>query len=65
VNDVISRLEVVEPLRRSVARGLEHVTLRVVLRAPATVDLTLPEERLVALQGVRRVDVRHLGLDDD
>jgi putative Mg2+ transporter-C (MgtC) family protein len=65
VNDVIAGLQVMEPLRRSVVRGLEHVTVRVVLRAPATVDLTLPEERLVALQGVRRVDVRHLGLDDD
>jgi len=65
VNDVISKMDVMEPLRRSVSRGLEHTTLRVVLRAPATVDLTLPEERLVALPGVRRVDVRHLGLDDD
>ena len=65
VNEVVSRMDQVEPLRRSVARGVEHVTLRVVLRAPSPVDLTLPEERLVALPGVRRVDVRHLGLDDD
>ena len=65
VNEVVSRLEEVEPLRRSLVRGVEHLTLRVVLRAPSPMDLTVPEERLVALKGVRRVDVRHLGFDDD
>ncbi len=65
VNDVVSSFTVLEPLRRSLHRGLEHVTLRVVLRAPSGVDLALPEERLATLDGVRRVDVRHLGLDDD
>jgi uncharacterized membrane protein YhiD involved in acid resistance len=64
VSSVLNDISVLEPLRRSVSRGLEHVTLRVVMRAPRTVDLALPEERLVALRGVRRVDVRHLGLDD-
>jgi uncharacterized membrane protein YhiD involved in acid resistance len=64
VNSTLAEFVVLEPLRRSVQRN-EHVNLRVVMRAPAGVDLTLPEERLVALEGVRRVDVRHLGLDDD
>jgi uncharacterized membrane protein YhiD involved in acid resistance len=64
VNETVAAFGTLEPLRRSVQRN-EHVTLRVVLRAPAGVDLTAPEERLVALTGVRRVDMRHLGLDDD
>lgn len=65
VNQVVSAFVVLEPVRRSLHRSAEHVTLRVVLRAPAGVDLAMPEERLVALSGVRQVDVRHLGLDDD
>ena len=65
VNSVLGEITLLEPLRRSVSRGLEHATLRVVMRAPRTVDLALPEERLVALPGVRRVDVRHLGIEDD
>lgn len=52
-------------LRRSVQRSLERVIVRVVMRAPETVDLTSLEERLVAIEGVRRVDVRHLGLEDE
>jgi uncharacterized membrane protein YhiD involved in acid resistance len=65
VNDTIGAFPGFEPIRTSVQRGLEHLTVRHVLRTPATVDLTVPEERLVALAGVRRVDVRHLGLEDD
>ncbi len=53
------------PLRRSTQRGPEHVTLRAVMRAEKPVDMTPLEERLVALEGVRRVDVRHLGLEED
>jgi uncharacterized membrane protein YhiD involved in acid resistance len=52
-------------LRRSIARGVESVTLRTVLRAAQPVDITPLEEGLVALDGVRRVDVRHLGVEDD
>jgi hypothetical protein len=28
-------------------------------------DLSALEERLISIEGVRRVDVRHLGVDDD
>jgi uncharacterized membrane protein YhiD involved in acid resistance len=52
-------------VRRSVQRSLERVIVRVVLRAPNAVDLSSLEEKLVAIEGVRRVDVRHLGADDD
>ena len=52
-------------LRRSVQRSLERVIVRVVLRAEASVDLSALEEKLIALEGVRRVDVRHLGLEDE
>ncbi|HUR82714.1 MAG TPA: MgtC/SapB family protein [Thermoanaerobaculia bacterium] len=52
-------------LRRSVQRSLERVIVRVVLRASESVDLSPLEERLVALEGVHRVDVRHLGVEDE
>ena len=52
-------------LRRSVQRSLERVIVRVVMRASETVDLSALEEKLVAIEGVRRVDVRHLGLEDE
>jgi uncharacterized membrane protein YhiD involved in acid resistance len=52
-------------LRRSVQRSLERVIVRVVMRATESVDLSKLEERLVAIEGVRRVDVRHLGVEDD
>ncbi len=53
------------PLRRSIVRGPEHVTLRVVLRAGEKMDVSALEETLVALDGVRRVDVRHLGVEEE
>lgn len=53
------------PLRRSIVRGPEHVTLRVVLRAGEKTDVSAMEETLVALDGVRRVDVRHLGVEEE
>jgi putative Mg2+ transporter-C (MgtC) family protein len=52
-------------LRRSTQRGPEQSTVRIVLRAAAATDLSALEERLVALDGVRRVDIRHLGVDED
>jgi uncharacterized membrane protein YhiD involved in acid resistance len=53
------------PLRRSVQRSLERVVVRVVLRAEESIDLGPLEERLVRIEGVRRVDVRHLGIEDE
>jgi uncharacterized membrane protein YhiD involved in acid resistance len=53
------------PLRRSVQRSLERVIVRVVLRAEQPPDLSALEEKLVAIEGVRRVDVRHLGIEDE
>ncbi|MDQ3280901.1 MAG: MgtC/SapB family protein [Acidobacteriota bacterium] len=64
VNDSIGALSDLEPIRTSVQRTADHLIVRHVLRTKATVDLTMPEERLVSLKGVRRVDVRHLGLED-
>ena len=52
-------------LRRSISRGPEQTTLRVMLRAADAIDLSGLEERLAALDGVRRVDIRHLGVDED
>jgi uncharacterized membrane protein YhiD involved in acid resistance len=52
-------------LRRSVQRGFDRVIVRVVMRAENSMDLSALEERLISIEGVRRVDVRHLGVDDD
>ena len=52
-------------LRRSVQRSLERIVVRVVLRATEPVDLSSLEEKLVAIDGVRRVDVRHLGVEEE
>lgn len=64
VNETWMRYAELEPIRQSVQRGPEFVVLRVILRAPRGVDLASLEELLVALDGVRRVDVTHLGLED-
>lgn len=52
-------------LRRSIARGAEHLQFRAVIRAPRSVDLTPLEAELVSLAGVRKVDVWHLGVDEE
>lgn len=53
------------PVTRSVLRNVEGVTVRLVLRAAEAVDLGALEEQLVAVEGVRRVDLRHLGIEDE
>jgi len=53
------------PVTRSVQRGLEGVVVRVVLRAKEPLDLTPLEEQLIRIDGVKRVDVRHLGVEDE
>lgn len=65
VNQVWRQWTELRPLRRSIARGPELTTLRVVLRASEAVDVSVLEERLIDLEGVRRVDIRHLGTDED
>lgn len=53
------------PIRRSVQRSLERIIVRVVLRAADPIDASPLEERLVAIDGVRRVDLRYLGPDEE
>lgn len=53
------------PLRESVQHLQDLVTLRVILRAQPRADLRAMQEELVAVDGVRRVDVRHLALEDE
>lgn len=65
VNREWKAIEALKPVRRSISRGAELSTVRVVVRAAEAVDLSELEERLVALEGVRRVDIRHLGVDED
>lgn len=52
-------------VRRSVQRGLDRVIVRVVLRAAESVDVSALEEKLIAIEGVRRVDVRHIGIEEE
>jgi uncharacterized membrane protein YhiD involved in acid resistance len=52
-------------LRTSVQRGAEHITLRTIFRGSGPIDVTKLQEQLVALGGVRRVDVRYLGVEED
>ena len=65
VNREWKRIPELKALRRSTQRGPELSTVRVVLRAAEAIDLSALEERLVALEGVRRVDIRHLGVDEE
>jgi putative Mg2+ transporter-C (MgtC) family protein len=53
------------PLRRSVQRGAEHLLFRAVMRVPTDADLTTLEEELVGMNGVRKVEVQHLGIEED
>jgi hypothetical protein len=54
-------------LHRGTRRGSDSVKWRALFRIPplVTIDLTPLEEKLVAMQGVTSVDVRHVGLDDE
>lgn len=65
VNDVWLAFESGEPIRTSVQRGADVLVLRVILRTNAGVDLTPLTEKLVTLRGVKRVDLRHLGTDEE
>jgi uncharacterized membrane protein YhiD involved in acid resistance len=65
VNAAWREVRGVKPLRRSISRGPDLTTVRVMLRAGEAIDLSALEEKLAALEGVRRVDIRHLGIDDD
>jgi uncharacterized membrane protein YhiD involved in acid resistance len=53
------------PVRRSLQVEAALIIVRVILRAPASVDLTALEEKLVAIEGVKRVETRHLGTEED
>lgn len=51
-------------ITRTVQRGLATLVVTVVLRAKEETDVSALEESLIAVEGVRRVDVRHLGIED-
>ncbi|HEX6160937.1 MAG TPA: MgtC/SapB family protein [Thermoanaerobaculia bacterium] len=56
----------VTPLRRGTQRYPEHLSVRMVYRATMKeLDLASLEERLASTEGVRRVETRHLGQEDD
>ncbi|HEV7768665.1 MAG TPA: MgtC/SapB family protein [Thermoanaerobaculia bacterium] len=65
VSSALARHAELVVLRRSIAHGAEHLQFRAVIRAPHSVDLTPLEAELVSLAGVRKVDVWHLGVDED
>jgi uncharacterized membrane protein YhiD involved in acid resistance len=65
VSETWARYAELQPLRQSIQRGAESQIQRVVLRAPSGVDVSALEEMVIAIEGVRRVDVRHLGIDEE
>ena len=65
VNREWKQMPELKPLRRSIQRGPERSTVRVMLRTSEATDLSALEERIVAIDGVCRVDIRHLGVDDE
>jgi putative Mg2+ transporter-C (MgtC) family protein len=65
INAALRRHPDLEPVRRTINRGVEHLTLRVILRVPAGSDLTPIEEALIAIEGVHAVDLRHLGIEEE
>jgi uncharacterized membrane protein YhiD involved in acid resistance len=65
VNATLERRDDLIVLRRTVQRGPENLTFRAAIRTPDSTDLTSLEEQLVALPGVKKVDVWHLGIEDE
>jgi putative Mg2+ transporter-C (MgtC) family protein len=65
VNTTLERRDDLIVLRRTVQRGPEHLTFRASIRTPNSTDLTSLEEQLVSLPGVKKVDVWHLGIEDE
>ncbi|HEX7808457.1 MAG TPA: MgtC/SapB family protein [Thermoanaerobaculia bacterium] len=65
VNTTWRAFNIAEPIRTSVHRGPESLVLRVIMRAASGSDLTPLQERLVAVHGVKRVELRHLGVDEE
>ena len=64
VHETLAGATELTTLKKSVLVG-ELLVVRAVLRAPATVDLSGMEEQLVAIPGVKRVETRHLSVEDD
>jgi putative Mg2+ transporter-C (MgtC) family protein len=65
VSDILARRQDLTVVRRSVQRGAEQLAFRAVIRTHHASDLTGLEEELVNVQGVRKVDLWHLGIEDD
>jgi uncharacterized membrane protein YhiD involved in acid resistance len=65
VNEIWKELSGVTTVRRAIQHGAESMILRLTLRAPQTLDLTPIEERIITQPGVHRIEVRHLGLEED
>lgn len=53
------------PVTRTVRRATGRLVVTVVLTARDTTNVSALEERMVAVEGVTRVDVRHLGVEDE
>lgn len=64
VNEILAERQDLTVLRRSVQRGAETLSVRIVFRTMASVDVAELEEELIAVDGVRSLEVRHLGLEE-
>jgi uncharacterized membrane protein YhiD involved in acid resistance len=65
VNETWMRVPDVTALHRSVQREGTRVTITIILQTAPSFDSRAIEESLVALEGVHRVELRHLGLEAD
>jgi putative Mg2+ transporter-C (MgtC) family protein len=65
VSEILARREDLAVVRRSIQRGPEELAFRAVIRTPRASDLAGLEEELVNVQGVRKVDLWHLGIEED
>ena len=50
---------------RTVQRRTDFIVVMVVLRVSGNEDVSGLEEKMLAVPGVRRIDVRHLGIEDE
>jgi putative Mg2+ transporter-C (MgtC) family protein len=65
VNAMLAERHDLTVLHRSVKRGTELLSFRAMIRTPPMIDLVPLEEKLVGLHGVRRVEVHHLGTEEE
>jgi putative Mg2+ transporter-C (MgtC) family protein len=65
VSELLDRDQDLEVLRRSVQRGPEELKLRAVIRTQRNLNVAALEQQIVSTPGVNKIDVLHLGIEED